>query len=235
VAEDPEKLYKFAPLDQYTARERLAIRAADLLFYSAIKLFGSLARFEVRGYENFEQIAAAGKQPIYSFWHDRIFLGTYYFRDRGIVVLTSQSFDGEYIARFIQRLGYGAIRGSSSRGAVRAFVEMIRTMRAGHSMAFTVDGPRGPRYQVKPGPVTLAKKTGNPMIPFVFEPKRYLTINSWDKMQIPLPFTKALLLIGEPIYVPADADDNVISEKLAELQASLDELNQRAAEWRVKG
>src|SRR5205814_1528691 len=118
-------------------------------------------------------------------------------RKRGIVVLTSKSFDGEYIARFIQRFGYGAIRGSSSRGGSRAIVEMIKAMRRGLPTAFTVDGPRGPKYEVKAGPVFLAKKTGNPIMPFVIEPRSCWTTRSWDKMHNPKPFTRALTIIGE--------------------------------------
>jgi lysophospholipid acyltransferase (LPLAT)-like uncharacterized protein len=188
--------------------------------------------FEVRGWENFESIRSSGKQPIYTFWHDRIFLSTYFWRKRGIVVMTSKSFDGEYIARFIRRFGYGAIRGSSSRGGSRALVEMIKAMRAGLPMAFTVDGPRGPRYVAKPGPVVLAKKTGNPVMPFVVETKRYWTNRSWDKMQIPRPFTRGLIIIGEAIYVDADAPDGEIDVTVQKLQSSLDGLVEEGRRWR---
>jgi lysophospholipid acyltransferase (LPLAT)-like uncharacterized protein len=232
VTEQNEKLFSFASLSGFTLWERLSIRAADAMFYLCIRVLGMSTRFEVRGIEYLEAIESAGKLPIYSFWHDRIFLGTYFFRNRGIVVMTSQSFDGEYIARFIQRFGYGAIRGSSSKGGTRALVEMVKSMRKGHAMAFTVDGPRGPRYEAKAGPLILAKKSGNPLLPFVIEPKRYWTINSWDKMQIPRPFRKALLIIGKPIYVNPDADGAAIEMKLAELQNSLDDLNKQAQEWR---
>ena len=92
-------------------------------------------------------------------------------------------------------------------------------------MAFTVDGPRGPRYEAKPGPLILAKKSGNPLMPFVIEPRRYWTVNSWDKMQIPVPFGRALVIIGEPIYVDSDAGEAEIDAKLAEFQSSLDDLN----------
>lgn len=234
MIEANNKIYHFASLANYTLRQRVLIRGADLAFHYAIKALGLLTRFEVRGQENLDNIISAGKQPIYSFWHDRIFLGTYYFRNRGIVVLISQSFDGEYIARFIQRFGYGAIRGSSSQGGSRALVEMVNTMQNGHPTAFAVDGPRGPRYEAKAGPVLLAKKTGNPILPFVFEPRRYLTVNSWDKMQIPIPFARALLTIGKPIYVNAESDEKAVALKLDELQGSLDELTREAREWRTR-
>ena len=113
----------------------------------------------------------------------------------------------------------------------KALVEMIKAMRRGLPMAFTADGPRGPKYQVKSGPVFLAKKTGNPILPFVIEPRRRWTTRSWDKMHIPRPFTRAAVLIGEPIYVDPKADDAETEAKLAELQASLDSLVRAGHQW----
>ncbi len=235
VAESKDKIYDFAPLDDYPLKKRILIILADLVFYFAIKTLGATSRFNVRGMENHDSILRAGKIPIYTFWHDRIFLGTYFWRKRGIVVMTSKSFDGEYIARFIQRFGYGAIRGSSSRGGSRALVEMIKALRAGLPMAFSIDGPRGPRYEAKLGPIILAKKTGNPLLPFIVEPKSFWQARSWDKMHVPKPFTRALLIIGEPIYVAADATADEVSAKLTELQSSLDELVKKGREWRENG
>ena len=232
VSDEIEKAYQFAPLSGYTLRERALVRFADISLYSLIALIGRTIRFEVDGWENFEAIASAGKIPIYSFWHDRIFAGTYFFRDRGIVVITSQSLDGEYIARFIKRLGYGSVRGSSTRGGVGALVEMIRLMRQGLPMAFTVDGPRGPRYEAKKGAVLLAKKSSNPIMPFVVEAAEYWAVRSWDRLQIPKPFTRARLIIGEPIYVPSDADDAGIEANRIELQKSLDDLVEAGKRWR---
>lgn len=226
-----QELYSFAPLTEYPFKKRISIRLADLLMFVCIKLVGITMRFEVRGDENLAEIEAEEKIPIICFWHNRIFLGTYFWRDKGIVVLTSKSFDGEYIARFIQRFGYGAIRGSSSRGGAGALIEMIRSMLSGHPMAFSIDGPRGPRYEAKPGAVLLAKKTGNPLIPFIVEPRRYWQLNSWDKMQIPMPFTRALSIIGKPIYVDANAGDDEVKQKLEELQRALDQLTIEGKQW----
>jgi len=230
--DEKNKIYDFAPLDDYPFKKRLQIYLADFIFYLAIRILGALTRPEVRGMENHDAIIAAGKTPIYVCWHDRIFLSTYYCRNRGIVVMTSKSFDGEYIARFIQRFGYGAIRGSSSRGGSKALVEMIMAMREGLPMAFTVDGPRGPRYKAKPGPIMIAKRTGSPIQPLCVESKRFWRAKSWDKMQIPKPFTKTLLTFGEPIYVDAKASQTEVEAKLAELQRALDGLVKAGEEWR---
>lgn len=227
-----QEVYRFASLAEYPLKKRLIIRLADLAFYGLIVVIGKTLRYEVKDQENFDAIAENGKIPIYSFWHNRIFAGTYYFRDRKIVVITSQSFDGEYIARFIMRLGYGAIRGSSTRGGIGALVEMIRLMKQGLPMAFTVDGPKGPKYVAKSGAVLLAKKTGNPMLPFVVETAKFWTVKSWDNLQIPKPFSRALVILKKPIYVSADADETEIENKRAELQSALDEAVAFGKQWR---
>jgi lysophospholipid acyltransferase (LPLAT)-like uncharacterized protein len=219
------RVYEFADLSGYSFKDRLLIRAADIVFYLLINLIGITVRFEVTGWENHEKAESNGGLPIYVFWHDRIFLTTYWWRNRRIVVMTSRSFDGEYIARFIQRFGYGAVRGSSTRGGVGAIVEMVRLMRAGCTTAFTIDGPKGPRYVAKMGAVLLAKKSGHPIVPVTMALNSYWTMPSWDKFQIPKPFTRARVYVAPPIYVPADADDNLLDAKRNELQQALDELN----------
>ncbi|MCY7374632.1 MAG: lysophospholipid acyltransferase family protein, partial [Pyrinomonadaceae bacterium] len=213
-----EKSYQTADLSAYSFGKRTLIHLADWAFFLLIKSIGKTIRYETEDWKNFERIERAGKIPIYSFWHNRIFAGTYFFRERGIVIITSQSFDGEYIARFIQRFGYGAVRGSSTRGGVGALVEMIRLMKRGLPMGFSVDGPRGPKYVAKTGAVLLAKKTGNPLMPFVFESVIFWTLNNWDKLHFPKPFTRAKLFIAEPIYVAKDANETEIENKRLELQ-----------------
>jgi len=223
-----DRAYSFADLAAFSFTDRLLIRAADLLFFLLIKLIGRTIKFEIEGWEHWEAASTGGKLPIYTFWHNRVFLSTYFWRRRRIVVMTSKSFDGEYIARFIQRFGYGASRGSSTRGATGAVVEMVRLMRAGCPCAFTIDGPKGPRYVAKMGAVLLAKKTGNPILPFTITADRFWEAKkSWDGFQVPRPFTRARVEIAAPIYVSADADEGGLKAKRDELQRALDELNQR--------
>lgn len=230
AAEAP-KAYRFADLSSYSFKQRLLIRAADLVFYLLIQLIGRTVRFEVEGWEHWEAASRDGHIPIYTFWHNRVFLATYFWRRRGIVVMTSQSFDGEYIARFIQRFGYGAARGSSTRGGVGAVVEMVRLMRGGAPTAFTIDGPRGPRYVAKMGAVLLAKKTGHPILPFSINADRFWeAAKSWDRFQVPKPFTRARVLLAPPIFVPPDAGEEMLEAKRRELQTALDGLCERAEE-----
>jgi hypothetical protein len=219
------RAYRFADLSGYTLRQRLAIRAADLAFYLLIKLIGSTLRFRVEGQEHWDEAAREGRLPIYTFWHDRIFPGTYFFRRRRIVIMTSRSFDGEYIARFIQRFGYGAVRGSSTRGGVGALVEMARLVRLGCPAGFSIDGPRGPRHVAKMGAVLLAKKTGQPILPFGVNAERFWQLPSWDRLQVPAPFTRVVVRMAPPIHVSAGADEGALAAKRDELQRALESVS----------
>lgn len=229
-----QRAYRFADLADYPLKKRLLIRAADLMFYILIRLIGRTTRLTIEGWEHWVAASRDESIPIYTFWHNRVFLATYFWQNRRIVVMTSQSFDGEYIARFIQRFGYGAARGSSTRGAVGAIVEMVKLMRAGCPTAFTIDGPKGPRYEAKMGAILLAKKTGYPVLPFTITAKKFWEAKSWDAFQVPKPFTRALVLIAPPIYVAADSDEATMLTKRVELQSALDDLNRRGDAWRQK-
>lgn len=226
------RAYSFADLSSYSLQDRLLIRIADLIFFLLIKAIGRTVKFDVDGWENWEA-ASRENIPIYTFWHNRVFLATYFWQRRRIVVMTSRSFDGEYIARFIQRFGYGAARGSSTRGATGAVVEMVRLMRAGCPTAFTIDGPKGPRYVAKRGAVLLAKKTGHPILPFTVTAKKFWHASkSWDQFQVPKPFTRAQVLIAPPIFVAPDADDDELDAARDELQRALDNIHERGEQWR---
>ncbi len=232
MEEKIQQVFKQADLAKYSLKQKMTIRLADWAFFLLIKLIGKTVKFETEGAENLEAVEKADKLPIYTVWHNRIFLGTYYLRRRKIVVITSQSFDGEYIAAFLTRFGFGTVRGSSTRGGVGALVEMIRLMKKGLATAFTIDGPKGPRYFAKSGACLLAKKTGNPILPFAVEAEKFWTINSWDKLQIPKPFSRARFFYAEPIYVAQDASDEEIEKKREELQNKLDELVEFGKQWR---
>jgi lysophospholipid acyltransferase (LPLAT)-like uncharacterized protein len=216
--ESPDKLYAFANLDQYSFKQRLIIRFAGVALYWIVRAIGATLKFEVEGWEHHTD-----REPlVYCFWHNRIPIATYFWRRRGIVVMSSRSFDSEYIARFIQRFGYGAAKGSSTRGALSGLIQMIRAVRSGRSAAFTVDGPRGPVYEAKPGALLLAKKTGAAILPFSISLDRSWRLPSWDRIEIPRPFAKAHVVIGERFQVEDVEGD---AERF---QRALDELRKRS-------
>lgn len=226
------RFYDFADLSAYRWKDRLTIRTADFLFYVLIRLIGSTIRWEKRGAEHLDSIYADGHQAIFTFWHACIFTAAWFWRGRGIVVMSSQSKDGEFTSRLIKRLGSGTARGSSTRGAGRALAEMTFCLDQGIDVAFTIDGPRGPAYVAKPGAITLARHSGHAVFPFHIAVKRYMELPSWDRLQIPLPFTRAMILMAEPIYVTRESGNQEVEVKQAELQAALDRLRQEGEAWR---
>lgn len=180
------------------------------------------------GAEHLDAVDTAGVAPILALWHGRILPATLFFRDRGVVAMTSRNFDGEWIARLMRRFGYAQARGSTSRGGARALVAMRRSLAEGRAVAFTVDGPRGPARVAQPGAVWLAKATGNPVLPFHLEADSFWTVRSWDRTQVPKPFATVAIAMGEPIEVPSDADAAAIEAARALLDERLHALEARA-------
>jgi lysophospholipid acyltransferase (LPLAT)-like uncharacterized protein len=207
--------------------ERAKIWIISFLGYCTIQLIGRTLRWDVEGSASEKAIHDSGKRIIYVFWHGRMFTACYFFRKRGIVVMASNNKDGEYMARVIRRFGYGTARGSSSRGGRRALAEMVRGLRRQKDVAFTIDGPRGPRYRAKPGAAYLAWKTGYPVLPFCISTEKRWVLNSWDHFQIPKPFTRNLLLFGTPIYMKPDGTEDEMDNAQRQIQLSLDELRDR--------
>ena len=203
---------------------------AALIAGTAYPLIAALCwtyRWKIEGAEHYAAVTSSGQQPILALWHGRILPGLHYFRNRGVVVITSQNFDGEWIARVLHRFGFGTARGSTSRGGARALVQLRRELGAGKPAAFTVDGPRGPARVVQPGVAFLAGATGQPILPYHIEASRHWTLRSWDRTQIPKPFSTVVLVIGAPIHV-SGTDDPTLQRSLAQIGESLHSLEERA-------
>jgi len=215
---------------QSSPLKRFQVAAIAGLGYPLINGLGHTLRWRVEGFHHYDAIMASGRQPVMAFWHGRILPATYYFRRRGIVVITSENFDGEWIARIIERFGYGTARGSTTRGARKATVQLVRAMNAGKPAGFTIDGPRGPARVAQRGAAWLASATGNPLLPFHLEASRCWTLRSWDRTQVPKPFSTVSLVVGEPLIVPPDATDEDLEATCRALEATLTRLEQRARE-----
>ena len=222
------RVYDPSDLSGYKASDRVMIYLADMFFYVLILLICSTLRWEVRGGHHFEAIMAGGHRAIFTFWHSCIFTATWFWRKRGIVVMSSRSRDAEYVGRFIKRFGYGTARGSATRGGGRALAEMAECLSNGMDVGFTIDGPRGPAYVAKPGAVTLARHTGQAILPFHIAVRRAFELPSWDRLRIPLPFTRAVVMVAEPLYVPRDTSTEEAALKQEALQATLDRLRAEA-------
>jgi lysophospholipid acyltransferase (LPLAT)-like uncharacterized protein len=207
----------------FTLRQRLALWCISWLGYLLISLIGRTLRFECSSEPG--GVAEDGEPPpfvIGPFWHRAVIPATWYFRGRGVAVMTSRSFDGEYIARIIERFGFVAVRGSSSRGGPGALLGMNRVLASGHIAAFTIDGPRGPRFVAKPGPVMLARMSGAPILCFYLAVERPWILRSWDAMMIPRPFSKVHVRWTKLIHVPAEATNEQMNECHRQMQESLE-------------
>ena len=216
----------------FTFWERVKIFLASRIGYFVVLLVGHSLRWEVVGWEHWEAARKIGKGLIYTAWHRGIFAATWFWRQRGIVVMSGWNFDAQCTAQLIHLHGYRTARGSSSRGAGRALVAMVRALRKGSDTGFTIDGPRGPRFMAKPGPVLLAKASGAAILCFHIALRRaYVFEKTWDLTQIPYPFSRAALFIAPPILVAGDADKAEQTRKLQEMQATLDDLRRRGDEW----
>jgi lysophospholipid acyltransferase (LPLAT)-like uncharacterized protein len=211
--------------------DRFKISFISSAGYWIILFIGSTLRWHVENWQAFQSLRDRNIKVILAFWHGRIFMASYYFRQQGIVVMTSQNRDGEYIARVIQRFGYGVTRGSSTRGSYGATMETLRALKNQRDVGITMDGPRGPRYIAKPGAAYLARKSGNPVVPFNISVDKKWVMRSWDHFQVPRPFSRAVLLIGNPIYVEEGISEEGAGKIEARIQHSLEELRDRGDRW----
>jgi lysophospholipid acyltransferase (LPLAT)-like uncharacterized protein len=214
---------------RFTLRQRILLRIIIAAGYIFIRLIGPTLRVCISREEGAQE--TVGQRPlVLNFWHAGIIPATYLFRKCGIRVMSSNSYDGEYMGRIIHKFGFVAVKGSSSRNAVRALLGLRRALKQGWSVAFSIDGPRGPRYQVKPGPVTLARSSSVPLSTFHIAVESAWVLNTWDRLIIPKPFSRVLIRFGKLIPVPEGASDAELERYQQELQDSLDRICKFAEE-----
>lgn len=172
----------------------------DMLFWTT--------RIEIQGVENIEPFVH-NRRVIVAFWHSRILLISYLYKKKNAIILVSRSEDGEIISRIIEKQGHEPVRGSTSKGGMRALATLIRAMKTENRPAVIIpDGPQGPRFKVQPGIIMLAKKTGYPIVPVTYSARRMKIFNSWDRFVLPHLFTRCRVVYGCPIYVSAEAESD---------------------------
>ena len=226
AAAAPQTATDSAREERFTRWQRFLIWLIGWAGYLLIRVLGPTLRYTV-------SIEDGGPRHwylapvIYPFWHRCLIPACFLWRNKRIAVLTSTSFDGEYIARILDKFGYTPVRGSSTRGGVRGLLGIQKELESGHAVAFTIDGPKGPMYVAKPGPVLLARVTGLPIVCFhVALEDPWVLTKSWDRFMIPRPFSRALLRISKLIHVPPDAQDLDCYHQ--EMQAALDRAREYA-------
>lgn len=220
----PPKLTRF---------QRALVPIIGWTVWAVIRVLGPTIRFEVVGGQKAGRDYRPDLPPqIYAFWHRCIVPATWYFRNRGGVLMNTTNFDGQWTRRVIERLGYGTAQGSSTRGGLRGLAVMAKKLDEGFDSGFTIDGPRGPRYVAKPGPVMLARRSGKPVVMFHIGLERAWTLRkSWDLMRIPKPFTRAVLIIAPKLEVLKDTDQDGLERKHQEVQKTLERLRDVAENW----
>ncbi|HEY1810065.1 MAG TPA: lysophospholipid acyltransferase family protein [Acidobacteriaceae bacterium] len=213
---------------RFTFGQRLALWIVPKLTALTLAGIGLTLRFEVIAEEGAVP-ASPPARGIFCFWHRCTLPAGWYFRKFRCSILISRSFDGELIARTLGLLGYGAVRGSSSRGGAAGLIAMRDVVARGQPVVFTADGPRGPIYQTKPGPVKLAAMTGEPMNSFYLLPQRAWTIRSWDRFLIPQPFSRVVVSWARPVPAPPpEAAPEALEAARRELNEALERARLRA-------
>ncbi len=216
---------------RFSLRQRILLWFISWAGYLAIALIGPTLRYSISWEEPPSPPDATYEKPvIYAFWHRAVFAGAWLWRKAGAAVMVSRSFDGEYIARTIEKFGFVAVRGSSTRGGATALLGLKNQLEQGIPVVFTIDGPRGPKYVAKPGPVLLSRASALPMAAFYVALSDAWVLNTWDALMIPKPFSKALARFSAKVQVPAEADDTQMAEFHAQLQRALERVTRFAEE-----
>jgi lysophospholipid acyltransferase (LPLAT)-like uncharacterized protein len=211
---------------------RMQIPIIAAAVYSAIRLIGPTLRVEIVGIQNAVQIRNKGEAGIGVFWHRCIFPAAWIWRNRGVVVMNTVNFDGQWTRKVIEWLGFGTAQGSSSRGGVAGLTAMGQKLAEGKHVAFTIDGPRGPRYVAKPGPVILARRTGSPIsVLHIGVERGYTFKKSWDLFRVPMPFSRVVMICAPVIRMKPDGGGDDLKATQAEMQAALERVRDDAEAW----
>ena len=212
--------------------QRIVLAIVPRLVWALLWVFGRTWRFEVIAEDGVSPVLFGQKAgpEIYCFWHQCVLPCTVYFRKSNAVILISRSFDGELITRILRMFGFDAVRGSSSRGSREGLLGLKQVIEGGRTAIFTADGPRGPVYQSKMGPIKLAQTTGAPIGAFHLQPERAWVMKSWDRFLVPKPFTRIVVSWANWTHVPSDLHADQFEDKRQALNGALERARMRAYE-----
>ncbi|MFZ2958298.1 MAG: lysophospholipid acyltransferase family protein [Candidatus Ozemobacteraceae bacterium] len=223
----PPRYSKTIRRDHYSPRVRLLGRAASFF----IRTLEATLSFECEGLEHWSEARADERGPgsvLFVIWHARQIAATMVLKGRGIAAMTSQSKDGDIVSAAMENLGYRLVRGSSSRGGARSLLEMARLMKTeGCDGAITVDGPRGPIHRAKPGATLLAQRLGVPVLPIAALVSPVKQMASWDRFEVPYPFSRVVFQLGKPFFIAPTASieegTRLIEERIESVERAASE------------
>jgi lysophospholipid acyltransferase (LPLAT)-like uncharacterized protein len=226
IAEDqlsPAQARAPAEVD-FTLRQRLVLAIVPRLVWALLSLAGRTWRFETVAEDGATSLpfGLGAKGEIFCFWHQCVLPCAFYFRRTHATIIVSRSFDGELIARILHLFGYKTSRGSSSRAAQEGLLGLKQALQSGEPAIFTADGPRGPIYRTKMGPIKLARLTGARIGAFHLEPERAWTMRSWDHFLVPKPFTRIAVSWSRWTSVPAGFAADQFEPKRDELNRAIE-------------
>jgi lysophospholipid acyltransferase (LPLAT)-like uncharacterized protein len=211
-----------------TLRKKCVSWVGPGLAYWTIKTLGRTMSFEDVNSEIPTFFLGKGKPVICAFWHGRLLMMPFASKGRKLGFLVSPHRDGQVVGKALQRFGFHAILGSTTRKGLTAFKNMLKALQDGYDIALTPDGPRGPRYHVQAGVIELARLTGKPVIPLTFSASRKKVFNTWDRFLLPYPFSKGVFIWGEPVHIDPHGDRDHLEDRRALLEKRLNELTERA-------
>lgn len=191
-------------------------------------LLGNTLKIQTVGEKPVEVLRKQGKRLIYALWHGRFFILAYYMGHRNISIMVSPSRDGLIITHVLKKFGFGIVQGSSDKSPVRALVDAVRQMKSGCNIAFTVDGPKGPPNKVKPGAIYLAKKMEAYIIPLTASSLKSISLRSWDRYMIPLPFSRAVVVFGKPYRLSNINNEETVKMECEDLERRLNRITELA-------
>lgn len=217
----------------FTFGQRVVLAVVPRIVWALLWIIGRTWRFEVIAEEDITPVLFGQKAgaEIYCFWHQCVLPCTAYFRKSNAVILISQSFDGELITRILRMFGFDAVRGSSSRSSREGLLGLKHVIEAGRTAIFTADGPRGPIFQTKMGPIKLAQITGAPIGAFHLQPEKAWVMKSWDRFLVPKPFTRIVVSWAQWTHVPTDLEAEQFEAKRQDLNAALERARLRAYQY----
>lgn len=215
---------------KFTFVQKLVLAVVPRLVWALLAVIGRTWRFEVVAEEGVEPVpfGVASPNEIFCFWHQCTLPCTVYFRHSLAVILVSRSFDGELITRILERFRFKTVRGSSSRGGSEGLRALTHTLDQGKTAIFTADGPRGPIYQTKMGPIRLAHLSKVPIGVFHLEPERAWVMKSWDRFLVPKPFSRIVVSWARSVEIPADLPAEEYETKRQELNDALERARMQA-------
>jgi lysophospholipid acyltransferase (LPLAT)-like uncharacterized protein len=215
---------------RFTVSQRILLALVPRIVWALLRVVSLTWRFET--------IAEPGVTPlpfgrgagpeIYCFWHQCVLPCAVYFRETHATILISRSFDGELITRILNIFGFRAVRGSSSRGAREGLLGLKQVIESGGPAIFTADGPRGPIYETKMGPIKLAQMTGAPIGAFHLQPQHAWVMRSWDRFLVPKPFTRIVVSWAQLMQVPANLPTEEFEPMRQDLNAAIERARLRA-------